>query len=99
MKKRIVVILLLISSSIFANDKALIEEIQNVKVELRIEAEPIGREAYIKFGFDNNASIVYIKKECQRIILNFDYLESKGIVKNLLFPNCLEFAIEAMSKE
>jgi len=99
MKKKIVVVLMLISSSVFANNTALIEEIQDIKVEIQAESQPIGKEAYIKFGSDNNASRAYIAKECQDVLVNFDYLESKDVVDYIVYPNCLEFAIEAMNKE
>ena len=98
MKEKIVVILIL-SSSIFANNTALIEEIQDIKVEVKAEAQPIGKEAFRKFGSDNNTSRAYIAKECQDILVNFDYLESENIINHIVYPNCLEFAIEAMNKE
>jgi len=98
MKNRIVVILLLISSSIFANNMALIEQIQDIKIEVQREAEQIGREAYRKFGSENDASRVYIAKACQDILVNFDYLESKNIVDHIVYPNCLEFALASMKE-
>ena len=99
MKKKIVVILMLISSAVFANNTALIEQIQEVKIEIQSEAHSIGEEASRRFGNDSNASKVYIEEKCQELLVHFDYLESENIVENLLFPNCLEFAIEAMKKE
>jgi len=99
MKKKIVVIFMLISSSVFANNMALIEQIQEIKIEIQLEAQSIGEEAYRRFENDSNSSKSYIEEKCQDVVVHFDYLESENIIENLLFPNCLEFAIEAMNKE
>jgi hypothetical protein len=99
MKQKTVIILILISSSIFAKNQILLEEIAEVKVEIQSESKAIGVEASQKFKKENNDSRAYIEKSCQSILVNFDYLDDKNIVEHILFPNCIEFALEAMKEE
>jgi len=99
MKQKKIVILLLVATSLFAKDVVSIEQLKELKSEIKSEAQQIGIEAYEELGEDNNRSKLYIKKECQSLLVNFEYLEDENIVKHILLPNCLEFAIEARNKE
>ena len=99
MKQNIVVILTLVSSFIFANNMVLIEQIEEAKVELQIEAKQIGRDAFKRFGSDNNASKGYIGEACKEMLVDFDYLEDKNITEHILLPECREFALDAITKE
>ena len=99
MKQKKIVILLLVATSLFAKEMVSIEQLKELKSEIQSEAQQIGREAYEEFGEDNNRSKLYIEKECQSLFVNFEYLEDEDVVKHILLPNCLEFAIETRNKE
>ena len=99
MKQKKIVILLLVATSLFAKEAVSIEQINELKSEIKLEAQQIGREAYEEFGADNNSSKLYIEKKCQSLLVDFEYLENEDVVKHILLPNCLEFAIEAKNKE
>jgi hypothetical protein len=97
-RKLLITAILFFASSLFANDEALIERIQNAQYDIKAQSTPIGVDALNQFPDNQEEQLKYIKSQCENILTNFNYLGDENIVKGVVLPNCLEYAMEVTRK-
>jgi hypothetical protein len=95
MKNKLILGVLLFSTSIFANNIELINKLDDAQYQLKAISEPIGIDAKTKFDKKED-QLLYIKKECKNILEQFSYIGDTKIVFSSIYPNCIEYSMEKL---